>query len=147
MKRSVLHFPSEMIDFPKLFIIFYQCHKTIHQKHIMDIKQYFLIYLRVLVLQFCFRKDFYTSANICPVSDNGHNIWLIQYDENYNHFMTLLQLSIGSTTKVEWSMTSTIILVNLKALLVATTRWFLLFSAPEQKKMLYQQTLYYFIWT
>ena len=74
-------------------------------KNIMDIKQYLLIYLRVLVLQFCFRKGFYTPANICPVSDNGHNIWLIQYDENYNHFMTVLQLSIDSTTNVasHWS--------------------------------------------
>ena len=57
----------------------------------MDIKQYLLIYLRVLVLQFCFRKDFYTPANICPALDNGHNIWSIQYDENYNYFMTRLR--------------------------------------------------------
>ena len=146
IESSVLRFPSKMMDFPKLFIILYQCHKTIHRKHIMDIKQYLLIYFRVLVLQFCFRKDSYTLANICPVSDNGHNIWLIQYDENYNHFITLLQLPIDSATNVWWSMTSSTTLVNLKPLVVATTGWCLLVSAPKLKKMLYQQSLYFFIW-
>ena len=40
-------------------------------------------------------------------------------------------------------MTSSITLVNLKALMVATTRCCLFFSAPELKKMLYQQSLYF----
>lgn len=40
MKRSVLHFPSKIMDFPKLFIIFYQHHKQ-STKHIMNIEQYF----------------------------------------------------------------------------------------------------------
>ena len=93
----------------------------------MDIKQYLLIYLKILLLQFCFCKDFYTPANIVPVSDNGHNSWLVQYDKKYNHLMTLLQLSIDSTTNLGRSMTSSITLVNLKALIVAKTRWCLLF--------------------
>ena len=59
--------------------------------------------------------------------------------------MTLLQLSIDSTTSVEWSMTSRITLVSLKALVVATTRWCLLFLPHRSWRKCYAKSLYIFL--
>ena len=78
----------------------------------MGIKQYRFIFLKELVRQFSIRKDFYTPANICPVSVDGHNFLMTQVYKNYNSFMILLQLLIDLIRTAFWSMISSISTVS-----------------------------------